>query len=154
VILAAVGLLTVAAPQARAQDTPESEAKKLQGAWIVDAAEVQGEAFAEVRGAKVTFAGDKVTMESKERKVTGTFKVDPKAQPRQMNIAPGKETPDEPPMEGIYAWDGDKLKLLFSGNEVKETTDGSGKTVREVIPGKRPTAMDSKQGLLMTLKRQ
>jgi uncharacterized protein (TIGR03067 family) len=146
--------LFCSAAGAFAEDTAASELQKLQGAWVVTAAELEGQAFADARGAKLTFEKDLVTMEMTGRKVTANCKLNPAEKPRQIDLVPTKERADEPPMAGIYAWDGEQLRLLFSGNKVEETTDGNDKTVRKVTAGKRPTAMDSKQGLLLTLKRK
>lgn len=153
-IFAAGGLLQFATFTARAADTAESEMQKLEGTWVVAEAEAEGRPIEQIRGMKLIFEKGNVIMDGMGRKMTTSYKLNPAASPRHMDFAAPKDLRDAPPMEGIYAWDGEKLRVCFPGHEVSESTDGAGKTTREVVPGKRPTALDSKQGMLMTLKRE
>ena len=109
---------------ARGADTDQ-----LQGTWVVVAAELNGKSAESTKGDKFTFAGDKITIETKVRKTnSATFKIDPSTNPKQIDIE------NRTPAKGIYQLDADQLKLCY-GN-------------------KRPATFDSHAGLLLVLQRQ
>jgi uncharacterized protein (TIGR03067 family) len=120
---------TPAATDATGKSTVQDDAARLQGTWIVTAAEMNGVTSRSSEGDRLTFDGNQATFENKVKKTEPVvFRLDPAKQPKQIDFQ------EEPAMLGIYELDGDQLRLCYS------TT--------------RPTKFDSQQGLLLTLKRE
>jgi uncharacterized protein (TIGR03067 family) len=112
-----------------AAEKPGTDARAIQGVWVVISAELNGKAVESSKGDKFTFSGDKVTIQNAVKKsAPETFTLDEAASPKRIDIA------GEQPSQGIYQLDGDKLKLCY-GNT-------------------RPGGFDSNLGLLLVFKRQ
>ena len=95
-------------------------------------------------GVGITFSEDgKMTVHegNRETKETGTYKVDAKKNPAEIDMIPPADK-KEPTIAGIYKIDGDTLMLAFErGNRVAAT---------------RPTKFESPEGsavMVITLKR-
>jgi uncharacterized protein (TIGR03067 family) len=108
--LVTVVCLASALAVARAADPDKDE---LQGVWIATSMEINGNPSPakEVEATRLTFKGQKLLYrhskdEGKEEE--GTFKVDPKKSPKQLDITTKNKT-----LHGIYEVKGDELKLCF-----------------------------------------
>jgi uncharacterized protein (TIGR03067 family) len=136
-----VGLaLAVGAPgrEPAAKDPPT-----IVGAWVGEKAVAGGkEKPVPEGGITFTFTADgQLTVNEGNRKKadTGSYKLDPKKDPAEIDIIPPAEKKD-PTVLGIYKLDGDTLTLCF----------GRGKA------GSRPTTFESPEGsetIVITLKR-
>jgi uncharacterized protein (TIGR03067 family) len=108
--LVTVVCLASALAVARAADPDKDE---LQGVWIATSMEINGNAAPakEVEATRFTFKGQKLLYRhSKDagKEEEGTFKVDPKKSPKQLDITTKNKT-----LHGIYEVKGDELKLCF-----------------------------------------
>ena len=124
--------------------SPVQDAKKdadqLQGTWVAQSLERGGQADPNAKGDTLTIQGDKFTIKMKDGEVKGTLKVEADKTPRQIEFMI-TEGPQQGTALGIYAVEGDELKLCLAQPGVKE----------------RPKALGSKQGeshLFVTLKRE
>jgi uncharacterized protein (TIGR03067 family) len=114
-----------------AQDAKE-DMKKLEGTWVVVSAERDGKNYDRIKDDQVVFAGDKITIKSKERDQKGTYKLDPSKKPKALDLI--SDNAGDPPVHGIYEFKGEELRICFSR------------------PGKdRPTAFATQAGSEMTL---
>ncbi len=137
-------LLLVAAGLLVAADTPNDDAKKeldkFKGTWKATAGAQDGKPFPDedLKTLVLTFAGDKYTAKYKDQTEAGTMKLDPAKKQIDLNITDGEDKGKK--QYGLYAVDGDTLKLCFA------------------MPDKeRPKEMAAKEGsehVLVTLKRE
>jgi uncharacterized protein (TIGR03067 family) len=142
--LLAVGavLCLVALPSPAADDTGDKD--KLKGSWEMTVFEIGGQKLPipEGKGMLLVFDGDKFTKKEPGKKdETGTFKIDEKKKLREIDLTVPKEGGKDGEtmvMKGLYEIDGDTLRLSFGMKP----------------DGPRPTALDSKGGVLMTLKKK
>ncbi len=111
-LVAAVTLvcLSTVLAVARAADPDKDE---LQGVWIATAMEINGNPAPakEVESTRFTFKAQKLLYRhSKDegKAEEGTFKVDPKKSPKQLDITTKNKT-----LHGIYEVKGDELKVCF-----------------------------------------
>jgi uncharacterized protein (TIGR03067 family) len=113
--------------------------KKIEGTWVVVSVNVRGQDEKELVGRKLTFAKGKVTLQEKQgtEPKKGVFKIDETTTPRQIDITPEEEPR---PLRGIYALDGDMLKICLGDGPDEER------------PTKFETAADRKV-VLLVLKR-
>jgi uncharacterized protein (TIGR03067 family) len=143
VVAAAVGAAVGAEAGEKAAATDKA---KLQGSWALLAAEAMGKPapkeFIE-QGLTLVFSGDKAEMTGGKKQEEVTFKLDETKKPRQIDFIPKDK--NMPTAVGIYELKGDTLKLCFGMAGPKAGADAQ---------PKRPTAFDSEQGILFTLKRR
>jgi RNA polymerase sigma factor (sigma-70 family) len=100
----------------------ESDQAKLQGTWTITAVEVGGQPSEGLKGGKVVFAGDKVTVEKEgKEKQESTFKLDPFAKPKAADFTPLSGPNKGATFPGIYALDGDTMKLCLALEERRPT---------------------------------
>jgi uncharacterized protein (TIGR03067 family) len=127
-----------------ADEKPKEEARsdqdKIQGTWVCESVSSNGEFLpAEARKAiQFTFKGDKVTVHigDKDTKRESTFKLDPSKKPREITM---RMKDSEKELKGIYAFDGESLKICAGA-----------------LGDERPTGFVAKKGnnlLLVELKR-
>ena len=107
----AVGLLL----GADAKDDVKKEKEKLQGTWKCVKFEEKGESR-EDADHRIVFDGDNFSVKrGDEAIIKGTFKLDPSKQPKEIDIEVKGGTRAEGDVgktaQGIYARDGDELKL-------------------------------------------
>jgi uncharacterized protein (TIGR03067 family) len=132
-LVAAIGLVSPA------QDA-KKDTDQLQGTWVVQALDRGGQTMADSKGDTLTIQGDKFTIKMKNGEVKGTLKLDAAKTPRQIEFMI-TEGPQQGTALGIYALQGDELKLCLAEPGAKE----------------RPKALASKEGethLFVTLKRE
>jgi uncharacterized protein (TIGR03067 family) len=134
VVLLAVALLATGAGLGVAQEKAKSDKERFQGTWNAKSGEKNGEKLNEFQlknWEKMVFADDNFTREGGEQR-EGTFKLDPDKQPREIDLTI-KDTGDT--WLGIYELKGTTLKLALH-------------------PGGRPTAFDSKGGIVLVFEKQ
>jgi uncharacterized protein (TIGR03067 family) len=116
----------------------KKELEKLTGTWQLVASEKDGvkASEAEITDIKITFKGDKFTMERAGKTVEeGWICIDPARKPKVIDVYPTK--PESKVVMGIYEWDGDdKFRLCGThpGTEqtrptLFSTTKGTGHTL-------------------------
>jgi uncharacterized protein (TIGR03067 family) len=99
------------------EDAAAKDLKRMEGDWVVVSMEVDGmkipgdDAMAYFRSVK----GDQYTV-SRYRKVVGkgTIKLDATKKPRAIDALPAGAGGEGKKLLGIYAFDGNKLKLCFA----------------------------------------
>jgi uncharacterized protein (TIGR03067 family) len=109
-VLLALGLSIAAAPK---DDAAKADRDKFQGSWTIVSLEAGGnEAGAdETKKFKLEFKGDKVIFTAGEERHEGTFKLDPTAKPKAIDLIP-LDGPDKGKTQrGIYAFEGDTLQI-------------------------------------------
>jgi uncharacterized protein (TIGR03067 family) len=132
--------LTLAAPAKKDSDAKEAT---IVGEWAGEKAVAGGQEKPVPEGG-ITFvftADGKLTVKegSREKPDAGSYKLDPKKDPPEIDIIPPADKKD-PPVAGIYKLDGDTLTLCFGRDK----------------EGGRPTKFESPEGsntIVMTLKR-
>ena len=139
-LLTALLLLAADAPK----DDAKKEQDKFQGTWKPVSAERNGEKAAPeaVEKLRVLFAGDKLSMKDSDQaaREVATFKLDPAAKVKTIDLMLTSGPEKGKTSLGIYAWDGDNMKLCIA----KPGSD-------------RPTEFGTKAGsdqLLLVLKKE
>jgi uncharacterized protein (TIGR03067 family) len=118
-----------------------AELKKFAGAWIAVSAEKAGEKIPDefLKTFKVTFAGDKVTIELAGMTKEGILKVDPSKKPAAIDL-----TMDDKTGHGIYAFEGDTLKICGAEPGQERPKDFKGGDQQFVVVLKRAKAEKEK----------
>src|SRR5437764_1295876 len=103
-------------PQAQPETTVEEELRRLQGSWQVETQEENGDKLAadDVKGRSILFGKDTFFIRHDNKVVQiGMLKLNPSKTPRTVNavIMSGDKKGDI--MQGIYALDGDSLKICL-----------------------------------------
>jgi uncharacterized protein (TIGR03067 family) len=104
--------LCVAADKPKA-DEAKKELARLQGTWVMEALEVNGENVPakKLAGTTLTIKGDRYITKVKDTAREVTFKLDPSEKPKAIDMY----FPDGPELpklsKGIYELDGDTLKV-------------------------------------------
>lgn len=127
-------LMTGEAPK---KDAPKDE-KAIEGTWIIESVKIDGKDNEEIKGEKLIFKDGKFTKKGKNTDAEGTYKLDPAAKPKTLDVTPeGKDQV----VAAIYKLDGDKMTICTVPNP----------------GGARPTEFNSKEGsgvMLLELKRE
>jgi RNA polymerase sigma-70 factor (ECF subfamily) len=131
---------------ARGDDGPKvekakSDKEKLQGRWVAVSGEVGGKKVPEefVQNCQIRIAGDKITLTGlvkgeKDKGVEGTFKLDPAAKPKAIDLS----LTNREDALGIYELDRDSLKLcLVEATGAERPTEFAGKDKQVLIILKR-----------------
>jgi len=120
--MAAVLCLLAFQVQAADEKKPDdkSDKDKLQGTWVLAGVEIDGKPIDIPKDSPemtFTFKDDKATMKEDKKIEEGTYKLDEKKNPKEIDIIhPKKDNPKEMETEKwIYKLDGDTLKLATSG---------------------------------------
>jgi RNA polymerase sigma factor (sigma-70 family) len=136
----------------------DTDAEKIQGTWLVVSAEQGGnEAPAEaIKDFTVVISADKIAFKPKGENNQFSYKLDPKKNPKVIEIATPLDSPAKgKALHGLYALDGDRLKLCLqngSGAEPTEfaTTSDSGLRLltlkREPADKEKPKEEKPKEG--------
>jgi uncharacterized protein (TIGR03067 family) len=102
----------------RAEDKKALEA--IQGKWTILSVERDGKADAKWTDGVRLMEGDKYTLTPKDgTPVSGTFKLDPSKTPKTIDFVPGAGQFKGKTLAGIYALEGDTLKICFATEEGK-----------------------------------
>jgi RNA polymerase sigma factor (sigma-70 family) len=90
----------------------KSDHEKLQGTWVAVSIERAGVKNNDpnLDDYQFTFAGDRVTYRTKNRKSEGPFRLDPARKPKQINL----ELNQEVVTQAIYELDGNRLKMCWA----------------------------------------
>jgi len=135
-----VMLLATVGGAVLADTKADADADKVLGAWDLTSIEIKGKKTDATEGGGGTFIfakDNKLTIKDKGKQDKGgTFKMDASKSPKEIDLIEGA---DGEKLEAIYDLDGDTLRLAISPQGPK---------------GKRPTALDSKQAILLVMKRQ
>jgi uncharacterized protein (TIGR03067 family) len=112
IVCFALSVFAVAAPD---------DSQQIQGSWVPVTAEMGGQKMPEqtLRAFKLTLSGDKYTAKNGEITDSGTFKLNPSAKPKTMDIT-GTDGPNQgTTFLAIYELAGDTLKICYdlSGDE-------------------------------------
>jgi len=111
---------------------PAKEAKKIDGSWIVESAEMDGKDIAKTFEKTILkIDGKKYTFEIDGKEDAGSLSIDEKKTPMEMDITGGKDSPlKDKTIPCIYHWDGDNFVICY-GMDFKtrptefKTKDGS-----------------------------
>jgi uncharacterized protein (TIGR03067 family) len=104
----------------------EKEVRKFQGTWTFESSESGGKKFpaGELKSLTLTFEGDKHTVKKGEEVVqVGTQKLDPSKSPKSIDVTMTEGPNKGAVMLGIYAIDGDTLKVCFDPQGKKRPTE-------------------------------
>jgi uncharacterized protein (TIGR03067 family) len=140
-LLCLTALQVLAADDKKADD--KSDKDKLQGTWVLTSIEFKDMIVdaPKDKESTFTFKDDKITMkEGKTPKTEGTYKLDEKKNPKEIDVtAPKEDNPKEmETVKAVYTLDGDTLKLCMPNNGPA---------------GPRPKSLDKDMGI-MVLKRK
>jgi uncharacterized protein (TIGR03067 family) len=97
------------------KDKQQEDMEKLRGTWKVEKVQYGGEEHASRFQQTITFAGNKIAWQQKTMFRDGTFKLDSKKEPREIDWTLGEFVPVK--MLGIYRLEGDKLILSMSPDD-------------------------------------
>ncbi len=120
----------------------KKELAQAEGVWAIVSIELEGEKLPEevLKGAQITIKGTSYGMKLGDGMESGSFKIDPAAKPKSMDILPAEGPHKGQTLLAIYEVNGDDLKMCIA------------------LPGKdRPKEFVSKAGsghVLEILKRQ
>jgi len=130
----AIGLLVAA------DDKKDDVKDKLQGTWTVVSVERAGKKAPddEIKGASLTFEGDKVTFKRGNDTKSATFKVDATQKPGHFDLTPSDGPEKGKTMKMVFELDGDTLKIGGPKGDFE---------------GERPKKFDDAE-MKMTLKRE
>jgi uncharacterized protein (TIGR03067 family) len=124
-LVVAAGLLVAASPQ---QDT-KKDSDKVQGTWILQSIQVNGETSPNGKGNKMVVTGEKFAISGDMGDMKGTLKLDSTKKPKEveMNFTEGGLNGKS---LGVYSIEGDELKLSMgapdSGERPKELSSKAG----------------------------
>ena len=101
---------------ARAQEQGKTDEDKIQGTWSFVSVEKGGIDVNDdfVKEAKLTITADKVKLAAGGKDMEAGYKLDASKKPKHMDILIN-EGGKELVVKGIYALDGDELKVCFGG---------------------------------------
>jgi uncharacterized protein (TIGR03067 family) len=119
----------------------QSDKDGLQGNWVLTGISANGKANPVNAGANVvfTFSGEKLLTNEPGKPVEeSSFQIDPNHSPKHINLSKDKDKD-----EGIYALDGDTLKIGFM---FSPGTPGK--------PSGRPTGFDANNVMTLSFKRE
>jgi len=129
--------------------------QKLEGVWVVESFEADGQQVKMFNGSTFEFDGEKLTIKMGEMEVAGTFKVDLTKDPKQLDIEMKSPDGEDSGSEAIYKLEGDTLTICTSVNVSESSASSDGEKSEPVTTrGERPTKFDSEQGALIVLKRK
>jgi uncharacterized protein (TIGR03067 family) len=137
---------TAKVPKTDASKEAKSDTDKLEGMWTIVSSKSDGIEDSGLLGAKVSFAGDKMTLQGSESR-TVSIKLDPSKRPREINVIFG--SPDAPDgLPGIYEINGDTLKIATAihGEITSPPEKKGGEPTKKTIRTERPKSFDNPTG--------
>jgi uncharacterized protein (TIGR03067 family) len=118
--------LLIAADDAKKDDTLKDK-ERLQGTWIIQSSERDGQADEGSKEDTVIFNGDSVTVMTKDREQKATFKLNASKNPKTIDFTPSEESEKDKVVLGIYSLDKDELKVCFTEPGGERPTEFSAK---------------------------
>jgi uncharacterized protein (TIGR03067 family) len=135
----------VAQEPAKPNDTDKTG---LQGGWVAKSVETLREEVKDSKKVRISVEGDKLVMSGPgPKEETYTFKLDSSKNPKVIDLYQG----DQLVSHSIYDIEKDELRLCVGLTHWK--SDLAGKKREFSMAGDRPTAFDSRQGVLIVLQR-
>ena len=127
----------------------DTDTARLPGEWVASRVEALQEEVKDSKKVRITVEGDKLVMSGMgEKKESYTYKLDSSKNPKAIDLYQG----DKLVSQSIYALEKDELRLCVGLAHWRSGL--SGKEEGEFIKaGDRPTAFDSRQGVLFVLQR-
>ena len=117
ILLAAMIVVSSAGPGIIAAEAKVKDA--LQGTWVAESAERNGQAADDLRGHQLTFAGDRFTIRSKGKVIyQGTYTIDPSAKPATIDFRNTAGEMKGKTWLGIYEMEGEALRICDNADEV------------------------------------
>ena len=107
-------------------DAAKKDLKALQGTWIIAAMEVNGMDVPanKLEGTVLTIKDDRYTIKIKDKVInTAVIELDPKKDPKQLNMTPQEGAGKDKQHKAIYKIDGDTFKLARGLNAEQERPD-------------------------------
>src|SRR5687767_16006711 len=102
-------------------DAHAQTAGKLDGTWVAASAERNGKPADELKGHRLTFAGDTFVIERDGKMLyKGTFKADPAKKPAQIDFRNREGEAKGQTWRGIYRLEGDTLKTNDNAPDTKK----------------------------------
>ena len=114
---------TLAAAQ---DDAAKKDLKSLQGTWIIAAMEVNGMDVPanKLEGTVLTIKDDRYTVKIKDKVInTAVIELDPKKDPKQLNMTPQEGAGKDKLHKAIYKIEGDTFKMARGLNAEQERPD-------------------------------
>jgi uncharacterized protein (TIGR03067 family) len=108
-----------------ADDTPKNELDKYHGTWVLVAEEFHGKNVpadgitGELKDLSYTVRGDKLVFSSRGESRSATVKLDPNTSPKTYDLL----RDDGRVLKGIYAWDGETIKICSADDGGDRPTD-------------------------------
>ena len=123
-MLAVLVVGTLLAAGAGGQDKGKTDEEKIQGTWSILSLERGGVDVMDdfVKEAKVVITADKVKIEAGGKDMQVGYKLDPSKKPAHIDIIESSGGKDAV-IKGIYAFDGDNLKVCFAPPGEKRPTE-------------------------------
>jgi uncharacterized protein (TIGR03067 family) len=117
-------LATLCAGAAWGADDAKKDTDKLQGTWEAQAVEREGKDDPNLKGALISFNGDKFTVKMGDRVLmAGTLKVDTSKKPHTIDATVTEGDTKGLTLPGIFELDGDTLKVCSDGQGKKRPTE-------------------------------
>lgn len=91
----------------------QDDLAKFQGAWKVEALEARGQKL-DPQGARMIFTGRTGRLEVQKGAMPLTFELIPSGKPKMINLVLSIQGPDDTLAPGIYAFDGDVLRICYT----------------------------------------
>jgi uncharacterized protein (TIGR03067 family) len=112
----------------KVQAKPVADKERLQGTWNVVSLEVDGKKVDNdgllpsepISGSKWTITSDKIEVRVGDRTIEGSYTIDPSKNPKRIDVTlfvPNGEWVDQTVLLGIYALQGETLKLYLGPNQ-------------------------------------
>jgi uncharacterized protein (TIGR03067 family) len=119
--------------------------KDLQGTWVLKDVRVSNEAETKrvakrMKGTKVTFSRDKVTLQADGKDQTGSYRIDPSKSPKEMDLIIKGPDGKVEVTRGIYELQGNRLTMCFGGIKKGDVKKDKGKD-KGYGESKRPASM-------------
>jgi uncharacterized protein (TIGR03067 family) len=104
-------------------DSGKKDKDLLKGTWIIVSLERDGKKNEDAAGEKVTFDGESITIQMKERELKGTYKLDSTKKPKQIEITPADGPDKDKALHGIYSIEKNELKICIAHGEKERPTE-------------------------------
>lgn len=114
--------------------------ERLQGAWTVVAAEREGKPSDRSNGDRLVFEGDQFILKTQKGEMKGTYKLNPSASPKTIDMAMAEGPQKDKTAEGIYSLQGGTLKICLADAATKQRP-----TTFLTKPGSRQTLFELKR---------